>query len=248
MSLGKTMTKLGTRVTKEAEEVAEHVESWIDGYIVNLKNNDYNKKKRLMNLLKTYKIKKSEAKYIAQWFTNLKDELGEAIDHKDPDLVEGYDFLSPSKLKKLYQFVSDICDDFASYSKITKKKKVKKPEDIVKTLKYMDNSMFGNVLVNSFDPVKILDCKSFVAYNTKTGDAFYYETDSSFGIKGTTLQNFNSEKSFVKKIGRTADKMIPRFSEIGPANIRGELIGCKTKSREATGRFNDTTILVRVTS
>ena len=33
------MTKLQTRVTKEADEVAEHVESWIDSYIENLKTN-----------------------------------------------------------------------------------------------------------------------------------------------------------------------------------------------------------------
>jgi hypothetical protein len=239
------MTKLGTRVTKEAEEVAERVETWIDGYIENLKNNDYNRKKRLLTLLKTYNIKKSESKYLAEWFTNLKDELGEAIDHKDPDLVEGYDFLSPMKLKKLHEFVSEICDDFMNYSKITKKKKVKKPEDIIKTLKYMENFKFGNIEVSSFDPVKILDCKSFVAYNTKTGDVFYYETQESFDIKGTTLQNFDSNQSYVKKIGRTANKVIPQCADIGRALVKGKLDSIKTQSREATGRFNDTTILVR---
>tara|TARA_Y100000385_G_scaffold285127_1_gene344477 strand:+ start:580 stop:1308 length:729 start_codon:yes stop_codon:yes gene_type:complete len=242
------MTKLGTRVTKQAEEVAEHVETWIDGYIENLKNNDYNRKKRLINLLKTYKIKKSDSKYLAQWFANLKDELGEAIDHKDPDLVEGYDFLSPSKLKKLHQFVSEICEDFTKYSKITKKRKTKKPEDIVKTLKYMETFKFGNCDITSFDPVKILECKSFVAYNTKTGDVFYYETDDVFDVKGTTLQNFNVDNSFVKKVGRTSNKLIPKCAEIGRALVKSELLNIKTKSREATGRFNDTTILVRVLS
>jgi mRNA-degrading endonuclease RelE of RelBE toxin-antitoxin system len=240
------MTKLQTRVTKEADEVAEHVESWIDSYIENLKNNEYNRKRRLINLLKTYKIKKSDSKYLSQWFTNLKNELEEAINHNDVDLVEGYNFLSSSKLKKLHEFVSEICDDFASYSKITKKKKIKKPEDIVKTLKYMDSSMFGTRLINSFDPVKILKCKSFIAYNTKTGDIYYYETDNSFGIKGTTLQNFNNKTSFVKRVSRNANKLIPKFYEIGPANIHKELLNCKTKSRDVTGRFNDTTILVRV--
>ena len=242
------MTKLGTRVTKQAEEVAEHVETWIDGYIENLKNNDYNRKKRLINLLKTYKIKKSDSKYLAQWFANLKDELEEAIGHKDPDLVEGYDFLSPSKLKKLHQFVSEICEDFTKYSKITKKKKTRKPEDIIKTLKYMETSKFGNSDISSFNPVKILECKSFVAYNTKTGDVYYYETDDVFDVKGTTLQNFNVDKSFVKKVGRTANKLIPTCAEIGRALVKTELLSIKTKSREATGRFNDTTVLVRVLS
>ena len=42
------MSKL---ISKQAEEVAEHVELWIDGYIENLINNDYNKKRRLVSLI-----------------------------------------------------------------------------------------------------------------------------------------------------------------------------------------------------
>ena len=69
-----------------------------------------------------------------------------------------------------------------------------------------------------------------------------------FDVKGTTLQNFNVDNSFVKKVGRTSNKLIPKCAEIGRALVKSELLNIKTKSREATGRFNDTTVLVRVLS
>ena len=238
------MTKLGNKITKDAEEVAEHVETWIDGYIENLVNNEYNKKKRLLNLLKAYKLKKSESKYLLDWFSNIKNELQEVVVNEDPDLIEGYDFLSPAKLKKLYEFVCSICDDFESYSKITKKKRKRNPDVIVKNLKYMQSANVGKFKISSFDPKEILDCKSFVVYNTKTGDVSVYNTDSSFDINGTTIQDF-SDSSFTKKIGRKADVLVPHITNIGHASAIQEINKVNTKSKPATGRINEHTILVR---
>ncbi len=240
------MTTLGIRITKEATEVAEHVEGWIDEYIENLKNNDYNKKKRLMNLLKAYQIKKSESKIIASWFNNLKEELEEVIESSDEDLKEGWDFLSESKIRKLHEFVSDICDDLESYGKITKKKRKRKPEQVIKNLKYQQNIKVGKFTITSFDPTQILTSKSFVALNTKTGDLYYYETSQSFDIKGTTLQNFDESKSYSQRIGRHTESFCNLASTAGVAYVQKELNKFKTKKKIATGRFNEHTVLLRV--
>ena len=159
---------------KQAEEVAGQVEHWIDGYIQNLIDNNYNKKRKLLSLLQTYKIKKSDSRHLCEWFTSLKDELAEAISQTDPDLVEAYDYLSLSKLKKLHGFVSSICDDFDNHAKITKRKRKRKPEVVVKNLKYMQSANIGKFKIESFDPKKILECKSFIVYNTKTSDISYF--------------------------------------------------------------------------
>jgi hypothetical protein len=240
------MTRLGIRITKEATEVAEHVEGWIDEYIENLKNNDYNKKKRLINLLKAYNIKKSESKLIASWFHDMKGELHEVLESSDEDLKEAWDFLSEAKVRKLYEFVSEICSDLESYGKITKKKRKRKPEQIVKSLKYAEKEVIGKLQLTSFDPKDILTAKSFVAVNVKTGDLYYYETNSAFDIKGTTLQNFDENKSYAQRIGRYLDTFCELSSTAGVAYVNKELNKFNTKKKSATGRFNEHTVLLRV--
>ena len=240
------MTRLGIKVTKDATEVAEHVESWIDEYIQNLKNNDYNKKKRLINLLKAYNIKKSESKLIASWFVSMKSELEEVLDSTDPELKEAWDFLSEAKVRKLHEFVSDICDDLVSYGKITKKKRKRKPEQVIKNLKYATEAEVGTVKIQSFDPTNILTAKSFVAINTKTGDLYYYETSDSFDIKGTTLQNFDEKKSYSQRIGRNLEDFCTLAASSGVAFVQKELNKFSTKKKQATGRINEHTVLLRV--
>jgi len=231
---------------KHAEEIAEQVELWIDGYIENLINNDYNKKRKLISLLKTYNIKKSDSKKLYESFNGVKDELAEVIKNEDPELMEGYDFLTPTKLKKLYVFVSEICDDLKLHSTITKKKRKRSPDSIVKNLKFAKDATVGKYKIESFDPRKILDCKSFMVYNIKTSDVSYYQTDSSFDVKGTTIKNFNEDKSFTKKIGRNADVLVYSFISGGHATVFNELVRVKTKARKCTGRINQSTILLRI--
>lgn len=241
------MATLGKRITNEAAEIAEQVENWIDEYIENLKNNEYNRKKKLINLLKASKIKKSESKVLAVWFSDLKNELKEVLDD-DPELSEGWDFLSNGKIKQLHEFVSGICDDLESYGKITKKKRKRKPEQVIKSLKYSEYGDVGKFRVHSFDPTDILTAKSFICFNTKTSDLCYYETEESFDIKGTTIQNFNSSVSYCQKIGRSAEDFLKLAVDGGVAFVQREMKKFTTKKREATGRINEHTILVRVIS
>ena len=109
----------------------------------------------------------------------------------------------------------------------------------------MQSADIGKFKVTSFDPKDILDCKSFVVYNTKTGDVSVYNTDSSFDIKGTTIQNF-SDSSFTKKIGRKADALVPNIVNLGHASFLQEINKINTKNKTATGRINDHTLLLRV--
>jgi len=240
------MTRLGTRITQEAAQVAEHVEGWIDEYIENLKNNDYNKKKRLIALLKAYNIKKSESKLIASWFSDMKEELQEVLESSDEDLKEAWDFLSESKVKKLHEFVSEICADLESYGKITKKKRKRKPEQIIRNLKYSHEEKIGSNYVKSFGAVDILTAKSFIAINVMTGELHYYETKETFDVKGTTLQNFDPDKSYVQRIGRHMEDFCDLAKTAGIAYVKKELNNFSTKKNAATGRFNKYMVLLRV--
>ena len=245
------MTKLGTRVTKQAEEVAEHVETWIDGYIENLKNNDYNRKKRLINLLTTYKIKKSESKYLAQWFANLKDELGEAIDHKDPDLVEGYDFLTRPQLKKyrdMIQEIVDICNQHSKLSKAVRKPRRKKsqtPGKIIKKLQYCEKS--DDYGISSIDPRKIVGANKVIVFNTKYNKLAIFEASplvDGLSVKGTTIVGFDDKKSKERTV-RKPQEIIKDCANSGIRVINNRYNSLTTKEKVPTGRINKHCVILQ---
>ena len=234
-----------TQLSYEASELAGSIEVWIDTYIDNLVNNEYNKKRRLLNLLRVTKVKKSDCKTLVRSFYRFRDELDLVLEQNDVDLLEGYDFLTISKVQKLRNFVSDICADLETYSKITKKKKKKTPDQVLKSFQHLASTTINKIFVQSFEPDKILDKKCFIAFNVKTGDAFYYETQESFSVKGTTLINFDPELSFCIKASRNADKLITKCSSSGFADAKREIEKIKTKRRVPTGRFNKHTLLLK---
>lgn len=235
-----------TQLSYQASELAGSIEAWIDTYIDNLVNNEYNKKRRLLNLLRVTKVKKSDCKTLVRSFYRFRDELDLVLEQNDTDLLEGYDFLTISKVKKLRDFVSDICADLETYSRITKKKKKKTPQQLLKNFQYLPSTIISKIFIQSFEPDKILNKKSFIAYNIKTGDVFYYETQESFSIKGTTLINFDPKLSFCMKASRKSDKFIIKCSSSGFAEAKNEVEKLKTKKRIPTGRFNKHTLLLKV--
>ena len=199
----------------------------------------------MLNLLRVTKVKKSDCKTLVRSFYRFRDELDLVLEQNDIDLLEGYDFLTISKVKKLRNFVSDICADLETYSTITKKKKKKTPEQLLKSFQYLPSTTINKTLVESFEPNKILDKKCFIAFNVKTGDAFYYETQESFSIKGTTLTNFDPKLSFCVKASRNANKIITKCSSSGFVQAKFEVEKIKTKRRVPTGRFNKHTLLLK---
>lgn len=227
-------------------EVAYIVESWIDEYIQNLKTNEYNKKRVVKPLLSAYKVSKTEAKMLYDWFSDLRDELDEVVKENDEDLCEGWDFLTAGKVRKLHSFVDAICNDLEKHGKIVRRKRARSPEQAIKKLKYEQEGCVGKTKLKSFDPKDILKANAFITFNTKTNDLCYYETKDVFDIKGTTVYNFDENASYCQKIGRVAEKFVSVAKDAGVSVVNMEMKKFKTSKRSATGRINDSTILLRV--
>ena len=183
---------------------------------------------------------------IEAWIDTYIDNQNDIQQTKDKLSIFGVDKTRYiSKVQKLRNFVSDICADLETYSKITKKKKKKTPDQVLKSFQHLASTTINKIFVQSFEPDKILDKKCFIAFNVKTGDAFYYETQESFSVKGTTLINFDPELSFCIKASRNADKLITKCSSSGFADAKREIEKIKTKRRVPTGRFNKHTLLLK---
>ena len=117
---------------------------------------------------------------------------------------------------------------------------------MLKKFQYMEKTPKSNI--SSFDPTNIFSSNTFIAYNTKTGDLYYYKTDSQFSVKGTTLQDFNPDTSYCCRVGRRGLSFIVGLTTGTVAFAEKQLSAINTKKKKCTGRFNIHTILLRVLS
>tara|TARA_R110002051_G_scaffold319101_3_gene402636 strand:+ start:2353 stop:3093 length:741 start_codon:yes stop_codon:yes gene_type:complete len=244
MSLGRKTRTVETIMTNDRNEIGYYIESTIDTFIENLITNQYNRKRSLLQYMRVHRIKKSDCRSILDTCVSMRDELDTVLVDKDPDLIEGYSYLTTSKIKKLREFIDSLCSDIKTYSTITRKRKKLTPERMLNKFKYMDELPSGNL--KSFDPTRIFDIETFLAYNVKTGDIFYYKTDSKFEIKGTTLLNFNENESYCCRVGRRGLSFIIGLTTGTSGFAEKQLNNIKTKKKQCAGRFNINTILLRI--
>ena len=188
---------------------------------------------------------------ISDWFIRLLDELKRAYIDKDPELIEGYDFLSRSQLKKymlLVQEIVDTCDHYSkvvSISKRTQKKKNKTPIKMVEKVKFLkEDSKLG---IKSIPPIRLIGAKKVWIYNIKYRTIAYYTCDTfsdGLSIKGTTICNFDEEKSKSRKV-RKPELYMKNIMSLGKRAMDNKYKQLKTKESIPTGRLNGNCIILR---
>lgn len=191
-------------------------------------------------------LKSYECLAIHNYFTEVIKEKQEALEGKDPQLVEAYEHLGRVKLKKFVELLTNIIDITGQYASIKKqrkprKKKKKSAEKLIKGLKFQrENAELG---LTSIDPRDILGAKKLVVFNTKYSKVCIFETEclEGFSIKGTTIQNVN--KSVCKTVRKPKD-FFKSFTG-GAKSITNHYDSLKTKESEATPRINENTIIVK---
>lgn len=200
---------------------------------------------------KQKEIKSVQAHMIAEAFKPRILELMEALSGTDPDLKQAYSWLSKPKLKKFLEFHQNIVDNFEAQAEFAKtmrkprKKKKKKPEQIVAKLKYQkDLPQCG---ITSVDPRDIIGAKKLVTFNTKYRTLTVYESSAlvdGFTFKGTTLLGFDENKSNSKKL-RDPFGVLPKMIG-GVRAITNAWESIKTKQTKPNGRINSNTVLIQV--
>lgn len=174
----------------------------------------------------------------------------EEVTSNDPQVAEAY---GPglSKWKKIFSRMIQDCDKLLenkkSLPKVRKprKLKVKSPADLVKRMKYKDKEPALNL--SSIDPQKIIGAMQLWVYNTKYRTIGVYNTNSAkgFSVKGTTILNFDAEKSVARKL-RKPEEQLKLFSQQGKVGLRTYLTNIKAKDIKLNGRINNDIILLRV--
>ena len=212
----------------------------VDEYIDRLRTGSGTRKPTLSQLIRVYKPAKRDMKRLAAEYQVLADDIRGAIEG-DPDLREGYDFLTNTKLGHLLAFIENIYEFLSENSRITRKRKPRKPAAQVKNLKFLAECDG----VKSIDPEEIIGSKTLVCYNCKQKKIYFYESDSGFEVKGTTLQNFNEKRSYGKNFGRSK-QTLQQLQDMGIMSIKQVIDKMKNKNIVATGRVNSDMILIKV--
>jgi hypothetical protein len=202
------------------------------------------------------KPSKSEMMEILEFLEKRRQEYADAYSKNDEDLIEGYELFGQRLLgvaiKRINMFqvaVTSVEQKTKTVRKARKLTTVKKlPAKIdaqLKNLKFLPASSEFDIA--SVDPKKIIGAKVLITYNTKykSANIYHSKTPEGFSIKGTTLQNFDETKSKTRGIRKPKD-VVPMLKSKTLPQIEQMWSRLTTVEREAKGRINEDTLLIRV--
>jgi hypothetical protein len=235
------------RIKEKASEcIAE-----LEGYIDDLVQSDFKVSLNAYGLMHGMEIKSVHVRHISNHFKKKRIEYDEVLNTTDKDLKEGYSNFSKTHLKKLVSYFDQIivdCNKISDESvKSRKPRKVKKktPEQLVSKVKVCEE--FVELGLKSIATKDIVGATQLWVYNTKTRKLGVYHAEDAggFTVKGTSLQNYNENKSVQKKL-RKPEVTLPEVLKAGKVAIRSIMPDIRAVESLLTGRLNGDTILLRI--
>jgi len=234
------------RVSNQVRELLGDVDVEIDRFI-----DDSCKKSKfdMYKFLQKNEVKGPHTKKIQDYLDYILVELDELIEGKDDQLNEGYSFLTKPMQLKYRAFVQGMIDDSVSWGNVRKStrkprtKKIRSADQQVAKVKYKVRDDTFKIV--SVSPDKMLDANQVWIFSTKDRFLYKYNSDRGMTIKGTTLQNFDVETSFKKKV-RKPDVVLPEVLTSGKVKLRKLMDTIAAKETKVTGRINKDMIILRV--
>jgi hypothetical protein len=226
------------------QELLELEDKWIDGDDATFNIYDRFKYHGLTNTAISH-VKPM----IEGWLLDYEDAYHKRCDQA----VEGYSHLKRSALNqriKTCQLMLDDLERIRSATKASRTINIKKPTSADKQVAKIQYKKEDNDFkIVSIHPIQIIGKTRLYIFNTKYREMCYYETAAprGFEISGTTIKNFDRETSFKIKFRKPLEffpiiltknfKQITKFLEDNAKS---------SKRKEANGRINKDTILLRV--
>ncbi|PNX46217.1 MAG: hypothetical protein BV459_06845 [Thermoplasmata archaeon M11B2D] len=241
----KAVVSIQDHIRNKAGEYIADLEEQIDVFILKKKNNF-----DAAGWFQGNNIKPVVAKRIAEYYQPLYDEIYEASQGKDKELKEAFNGWKKAELKRYLEFIKSILSaaEVASVrvakSRKPRKKKEKPAALVVAKVNYLEKDEDHNL--QSIDPVNIVGANQLWVFNTKTRTLSVYNAlgRSGLTVKGTTIVGFDDKTSITKKV-RKPEVVLPKVLEGGKIVLRKLMGDIKAVEKNATGRINNTTILLR---
>lgn len=201
--------------------------------------------------LRQKEIKPAISQKIAEYYKPLYAEIFDAIQGKDSDLKEAYSHWKKAQIKQYLEIVKAIIVaaegrvTIARASRKPRKKKEKPASTIVSKLKFKIEDTEYNV--KSVKPTEIVGCQQLWVFNAKYRTLAVYNAmgPSGLSIKGTTLLHFDEKTSVIKKLRKPKEQLMT-LAGAGKVNLRKFMDNIKCNPKEATGRINMDSVLIKV--
>ena len=196
-------------------------------------------------------IKPQIAKRIVEHFRPQYEEIVEAQEGKDADLVEAYKGWRKPVLKIMGLFLKKIIDHMTEVDaagqaiRKPRAKKIKPASALVAKLQFLPE--FKELNITSVDPKGIINATQLWVYNPKTRNLSVYHAvgRSGLSVRGTTITGYDTDASLTKKV-RKPEQVIPQVLNAGKVDLRSIMKNLTTNDTQANGRINKDTILLRV--
>jgi hypothetical protein len=235
---------------ERAREAAGELEGAFDDFIMaGPKTSEINVSP--VNVLSAKNILPQHVSILTEAWQNKLNEFQEALDGKDPQLVEGYKHMSKTELKAMIKFCEAVLTGLTGYvtvkkaSKTPRKRKAISPEKQVSKLKYL--KQFEELKLTSVAPAKLVGASEIWLYDTAKRKLIYYIADGHVGtmtVKGTTIVGFDSTNSGTKTVRKPAET-IKALMGAGKPAARKLFKDLKAVQTEPNGRTNENIIILK---
>ena len=245
------------RLMEAAEEKTGELDEWIDDFLRDPKKNSLKNKMPLESFRKN-EINLGHTRWITKWFQGALEELEELVNlpkskltEMEKQLQEGYNHLTKSQQKELYEFhkrifqAMEIIRAEKKQARTPRKTKAKSANEIVKKMKFNpSDSKYGIASVN---PADVVGATAIVIFNTKNRKigVYHAEEHQTISVKGTTLLYFDTVKS-VQKTVRKPEEVLPNWKKVTKHKLKTLFGYLKTTETKLNGRMNEDTIILKV--
>lgn len=180
------------------------------------------------------------------------DELQEAVEGRDAQLVEGYSNHGRLKLRNMIKFSEQVIADCASYLQIKKvgrkprKKKPVSPEKLTRRFKFLKD--FAELGLVSEPVTKLINATEAWLYDTKKRKLIHVVADDhfkTFSVKGSALIGFDATNSTQKTLRRPKEQLKPVLGG-SAATARKAFKDIKALETKFKGRSNAGIVLLRI--
>ena len=168
------------------------------------------------------------------------------------EMEEAPEYFAKDRIRPLKKFLNEVKERLGTISKAVKQQRVRKatpkkinPAKMVSKMRYKKkDEALG---LESLRPEALIGAKQAIVYNTQYRFLMYFKaaSDEGFMVSGSTLKNYDLEKSVFKKIRKPED-MVKAIKGSTLAAMRKYLDTVKGKEFACKGRFNENTMILKV--
>ena len=234
------------RMKKQVSGLFGDIDGMVDDLIAGKKID----KAPLIKKAQTMGLKAPHLQLIVTYISNqYTDEMKSASNKEDEQLVEGYAYMGPRRLKKVIAVLTELIAEIEHQTVKVKTQRIirKKPQDkkkMASKIKFL--AEFPDLNLKSLDPVDIIGATTLWVYDTKKRKLGYFEAEVPNGlhIRSTKVVGF---KESCVKILRKPEEQLKHFKHLRKNQNKNWLMtGIRAKCGTSTGRTNDDLIILRI--